>query len=84
MRNGQAPADQAAAQKSAPLYARAKLLLPWKWLDLPGILESECKNGRGAKPLKALAPRVETAEGDGWLKRGPQWASVGFSATHRQ
>ncbi|OTP65824.1 hypothetical protein PAMC26510_36950 [Caballeronia sordidicola] len=38
------------------------LLLPWKWLDLPGILESECKNERGAKPLKALAPRVDPAD----------------------
>jgi hypothetical protein len=54
MRYGQAPADQAAAQKSAPLYACAMLHLPLKWLDLPGILESECKNERGAKPLKAV------------------------------
>jgi hypothetical protein len=40
---GQAATNQAAAQKSAPLYACAMLLLTWKWLDLPGILESECK-----------------------------------------
>ncbi|KQR79548.1 hypothetical protein ASG35_06525 [Burkholderia sp. Leaf177] len=59
MRNGQAPADQSAAQKSALLYACAMWLLPWKWLDLAGILESECKNRRGAKALKASAPRDE-------------------------
>jgi len=48
---------QAVAQKSAPLYACAKPLLPRKWLDVPGIREkkdkNEDKNGCGAKPLKA-------------------------------
>jgi hypothetical protein len=48
---------QAVAQKSAPLYACAKPLLPRKWLDVPGIREKKHKNGDkngcGAKPLKA-------------------------------
>jgi hypothetical protein len=48
---------QAVAQKSAPLYACAKPLLPRKWLDVPGIRENSDKNrdknGCCAKPLKA-------------------------------